>query len=773
MQANKHVKGRGFSSVGKPAPRIEGTRKVSGKALYTADTQLPDMIWGKVLRSPYPHARIVRIDPSRAKSQRGVLAVLTASDIPNVLTGRRLQDMPMLARDRVRFIGEKVAVVAAQDRDVAEEAAQMIEVEYEELPAVFDPLVAITEGAPQLHADLKHYKGLPKLAASINNVYSHDQWRIGDVEQGFRDSDHVFEDTFTTQHVHQSYLEPHSSVLFIDKETGIIHVWVSNKVPYQTKQSLSDAIGVPAEKIVIHVSAIGGDFGGKGALMDLPLCYFLAQRTGRPVRMIMTYNEELMAGNPRHASVIVVKTGVKKDGTLMARQVRAFWNGGAYGAMKPIPSVNLPGAVKAAGSYRIPNVKIDSYAVYTNSVPCGHFRSPGMVQLIFAGESQMDMIAKSLQVDPLDLRLQNALRDGDPTPSEGKNGMVDVKCREVLESVADSSNWKRFKKSPGVGRGLALSYRNVGIGDANARLSVAPDGIVSLLITYADTGTGAHTILCQMIAEVLEIPFGQVKLEVGTTDSFRFEAGTGASRVTFVLGQAVLNAVDKLKALLRDRAAAMLGVSAQEIALEKGRLVSKRQRSRSLSLAQVAAAASASGEPLEVESYHEATETPAEGVFTACVAEVSVDTETGQVHLRKLDTVHDVATILNPVGHQGQIDGGIIQGVGYALTEEMVMEDGRVVTLNLGEYKIPNIKDLSPLQTTLVRGNAGAAPFQSKEIGESAISQVAPAIANAVYDAVGVRIMDLPITAEKIFRALRDRNPENDTSSRKVVPAIV
>ena len=691
--------------------------------------------------------------------------MLIASDIPNVLTGRRLQDMPMLARDRVRFIGEKVAVVAAQDRDVAEEAAQMIEVEYEELPAVFDPLVAITEGAPQLHADLKSYKGLPKLASSINNVYSHDQWRIGDVEQGFRDSDHVFEDTFTTQHVHQSYLEPHSSILSIDKEAGgVIHVWVSNKAPYQTKQSLSDAIGVPATKIVIHVSAIGGDFGGKGALMDLPLCYFLAQRTGRPVRMIMTYSEELMSGNPRHASVVVVKTGVKRDGTLMARQVRAFWNGGAYGAMKPIPSVNLPGAVKAAGSYRIPNVRIDSYAVYTNSVPCGHFRSPGLVQLAFAGESQMDMIAKSLQVDPLDLRLQNALRDGDPTPSEGKNGMVDVKCREVLESVADSANWKGFKKSPGVGRGLALSYRNVGIGDANARLSVGPDGIVSLLITYADTGTGAHTILCQMIAELLEIPLGQVKLEVGTTDCFRFEAGTGASRVTFVLGQAVLNAVDKLKALIRDRAAAMLGVSAQEIALEKGRLVSKRQRSRSLSLAQVAAAKSASGGPLEVESYHEATETPAEGVFTACVAEVSVDTETGQVHLRKLNTVHDVATILNPVGHQGQIDGGIIQGVGYALTEDMVMEDGRVVTLNFGEYKIPNIKDLSLLQTTLVRGNAGAAPFQSKEIGESAISQVAPAIANAVYDAVGVRIMDLPITAEKVFRALRSGVAETERS---------
>ena len=358
--------------------------------------------------------------PGEQDRYPGVLAVLTAADIPAVLTGRRLRDMPMLARDRVRFIGEKVAVVAAEDRNIAEEAAQQIEVEYEELPAVFDPLVAITEGAPQLHEGLKDYKGLPNHGSSINNVYSHDAWALGDVEQGFRDADHVFEDTFTTQHVHQSYLEPHSSVVSVDRETGTIHVWISNKVPYNTKQSLSEAIGVPAEKIVIHVSTIGGDFGGKGALMDLPLCYFLAQRTGRPVRMIMTYTEELTAGNPRHAAVMVVKTGVKKNGTMVARQVKAFWNGGAYGAMKPIPSVNLPGAVKAAGSYRIPNVKIDSYAVYTNSVPCGHFRSPGMVQLVFAGESQMDMIAKALKIDPMQIRIRNALHDGDPTPGEGR-----------------------------------------------------------------------------------------------------------------------------------------------------------------------------------------------------------------------------------------------------------------------------------------------------------------------------------------------------------------
>ena len=754
---NKKVKPQSFSSIGKSAPKIEGLQKVSGTALYTADNLIPGTIWGKVLRSPYAHARIVRVDASRVKSRPGVMAVITAADIPDLLTGRRLRDMPMLARDRARFIGEKVAVVAAEDRNIAEEAAQLIEVEYEPLPAVFDPLVAVTEGAPQLHEKLKDYQGLPKLASSINNVYSHDEWRIGDVERGFRESDQIFEDTFTTQHVHQSYLEPHSSVLSIDKNTGSLHVWVSNKAPYQTKQSLAHAIGVPAEKIVIHVSAIGGDFGGKGALMDLPLCYFLAERTGRPVRMIMTYTEELMAGNPRHAAVIVVKTGVKKDGTIMARQVRAFWNGGAYGAMKPIPSVNLPGAVKAAGSYRIPNVKIDSYAVYTNSVPCGHFRSPGMVQLVFAGESQMDMIAKSLQIDPLEIRIRNALQDGDPTPGENKHGLIDVKCRDVLEAARKVSRWKTFIKAPHVGRGVALSYRNVGIGDANARLSLGPDGIVSLLITYADTGTGAHTILCQMIAEVLGIPFSQVKLAVGTTDTFRSESGTGASRVTFVLGQAVLKAVDQLKALVRDRAAKMLGVSADGIAIKNGKAAVEGRSAPSLSLAQIAAAVAAEGERLQVESYYEATETPPEGVFAACVAEVYVDTETGQVHLRKLNTVHDVATILNPVGHQGQIDSGIMQGVGYALTEEMVMADGQVTTLSLGDYKIPNIKDISALQTTLVRGDVGAAPFQSKEIGESAISQVAPAIANAVYDAVGVRIKDLPITAEKVFRALQDR----------------
>jgi CO/xanthine dehydrogenase Mo-binding subunit len=751
----KKSKSPSYSYVGKSAPRIEGEKKVSGQALYTADHLMPGTVWGKVLRSPHAHARITRIDTARAKAHPGVLAVLTAAELPDVLTGRRLRDMPMLARDRVRFIGEKVAVVAAEERDVAEEAAELIEVEYEELTPVFDPLAAIGEGAPELHERLAEYQGLPNIGRPPKNTYSHEEWLLGDIERGFLEADRIFEDRFATQHVHQTYLEPHSSVVSIDRATGIVHVWVSNKVPYNTKNSLADAIGIPADKIVIHVSAIGGDFGGKGALMDLPLCYFLAERMRRPMRMVMTYTEELSAANPRHAAQVMIKTGVKNDGRIVARQIKVYWNGGAYGAMKPIPTVNLPGAVKAAGSYYIPNVKVDSYAIYTNSVPCGHFRSPGLVQLAFAGESQIDMIAGALNLDPLELRLRNALKDGDPTVD--LKGMVEVKCKEVLESAAAVTNWKKFNKQPQVGRGMALGYRHVGLGDANARMSLAPDGKISILTTYADTGTGAHTILCQMVAEVLDVPFSQVGLEVGTTEAFRSESGTGASRVTFVLGQAVLKAAAKLKSLLCERAAELLGAASDHVILKNGRVRVDQNGARSLSLAELAKAAAAKNLSLEVESYHAEHETPPEGVFAACVAEVYVDVATGQVQLRRLDTIHDVATILNPVGHQGQIDGGIMQGVGYSLMEELAMEEGRVTTANLGEYKVPNIRDIPPLKTTLVRSHEGASPFQSKEIGESAISQVAPAIANAVYDAVGVRIKELPITAEKVFRGLQER----------------
>lgn len=740
-----------LKTVGKSFGHIEGSEKVSGRAVYTADLRLPQMLWGKTLRSPFAHAKVLRLDTSRAKQMPGILAVLTASDLPDILTGRRLYDMPLLARDRVRFAGERVAVVIAEEPSLAQHAISQIEVEYEELPAVFDPLAAVQEGAPVLHADLQSYKGLPQPSSTIRNACSHGHWTLGDITEGFREADEIFEHTFTTQHVHQGYLEPHAGVVALGEDDRV-HVWMSNKVPYSLKGLFSHAVDLPPEKIVVHLTSIGGDFGAKGSLMDVPLCYHAAKLTGRPVKMVMNYTEELMAANPRHPSVIRVKTGVKRNGRIVARQFEIFWNSGAYGAMKPTPNVNLAAAPRAAGPYRIPNIEVDSYVVYTNCVPCGHFRAPGHPQVVFAGESQIDMIAEKLGMDRVELRLLNALRDGDPIPDSPP--MENVKCRETLEAVVKASGWRKSRRRPNVGRGLAISHRNVGIGHANARVTVHPDGTVSLLSTHTDTGTGSSTIMCQIVAEVLGISFDRVRVEFGSTDTYESETGTGASRVTHVMGQATFKAATEVSELLKRKAAEELHCPSEEIVLKGGRCARRGRGRRALSFSQLATAAAERGEPIEAQSYYSATQVPPDWSFSAVVAETEVDPETGQVLLRNLTSAHDVGTIINPVAHQAQIDGGIIQGVGYALTEEIQMQEGHVTTLNLGDYKLPNVKDVPPLKTVLVKEPVGPAPFQAKEIGESPIAPVAAAIANAVCDAVGVRVMDLPITAEKVFSAL-------------------
>src|SRR5947199_6920050 len=398
--------------LGTPIGRVEGTEKVSGAARYSGDVSVPGLIWGKALRSPLPHARIARIDVTRAKALPGVLAVLTAKDLPGILVGRRMFDMPLLARERVRFIGEKVAVVAAADPDVAEEATTLIDVEYEDLPAVIDPEAATVAGAPVVHDDPGAYEGAPAERPHAN-VQSVHRFKLGDVEVGFREAARTFEHTFRTQLAHQGYLEPHAGVVAID-EDGRVQVWASNKMPFRLKELLSHALQLPQEKIRVNLTPIGGDFGGKGSLMDLPLAYHLARVTRRPVKMVMRYTEELMAGNPRHPSVITLRTGVTKDGRIVARRVTALFDSGAYAAFKPAPSVNLGGSSMGAGVYRIPNLLIESSCVYTHNIPCGHARSPGEPQMVFAGESHMDMIAKELALDPADFRRRNLLRDGPP-----------------------------------------------------------------------------------------------------------------------------------------------------------------------------------------------------------------------------------------------------------------------------------------------------------------------------------------------------------------------
>jgi len=718
--------------VGQPIGRLDGVDKVSGSARYSADVTLPGLVWGKALRSPLPHARIVRIDTSNARALPGVLAVLTARDLPDVLVGRRMFDMPMLARDRVRFIGEKVAVVAAVDPDIAEEATALIDVEYEDLPAIVDLVAAVEPGAPVVHANPGAYEGAPA-ERPHPNVQSVLRFKLGDVEAGFREADRIFEHTFRTQLAHHGYIEPHAGVVAID-EDGRVQVWASNKMPYRLKELLSHALQLPKERIRVNLTPIGGDFGGKGSLMDLPLAYHLARVTGRPVKMVMRYAEELMAGNPRHPSVITLRTGVKNDGTIVARQVKALFNSGAYAAFKPAPSVNLGGAGMGAGVYRIPHLLIESLCVYTNNIPCGHARSPGEPQMVFAGESHMDMIATELGLDPAEFRRRNLLQDGDHLANG--HHLEHVRAKETLEAALEASHWSA-PKAPGIGRGVAMTHRHIGVGFTNARVRLETKGTVTLLIGLPDTGTGAHLVLRQIVAELLDLSLDEVQIELVTTDVFETDSGVGGSRVTHTGGRAAYHATEKLKELIAAEA--------------------KKLGAPDASLATIAQAAAREGRTLEASYFYDAKAHAAVTSFTAQVAEVAVDPATGQVTVRHFTTTHDVGTVINPLGHQGQIEGGLIQGFGYALMEEMPTEDGRISTLNLGDFKLPTVGDIPPLTTVLLEDPVGPGPFRAKAIGEGSISAVAPAIANAVADACGVRIMDLPITAEKVYWALREQ----------------
>ena len=743
-----------YRTIGQPQGRVEGPAKVTGEAKFTADVLLPDMIWGKVLRSPLPHAGIVSIDTREAEQMPGILAVLTARDLPDLLTGRVVYDMPVLAKDCVRFIGEKVVVVAAEDPDVAEDALTRIDVEYEEVPAVFDAHEAMEPEAPLLHPDYRSYSHAPeKYFSDIPNVHSHVTWEQGDIEKGFAQSKQVFEHTFNTSSVHQGYLEPHASVVAIDPD-GQVNVWISNKMPVRARELLADVIQIPQKRIVVHLAQIGADFGGKGSLMDVPLCYHLAQRTGRPVKMVMTYTEELMAGNPRHPTTIFLRTGVTQDGKILARQAKVVFNSGAYAAFKPLYFVNIPGAREAAGVYGTPHVRIDAYSVYTNCVPGGHFRAPGDLQANFAVESSMDMMAEALGIDRVEFRKRNLLKDGDGIV--GGPPLEEVKVGETLEAAVNASSWNRPKSQPNRGLGLAVSHRAIGIGEVNAQLTLEQDGTVQLITAVPEVGTGAHTLLQQVIAETLLLPVDQVRVET-STEIFKSDSGSGGSRVTYVGGQVVQQAAAELKSLICAAAAKALGCQVDEVVFEGGRCGLQNGSDGSLSLAEVAQKGDQES-PLQVKKSVKVSKGPNVTTFTAQVVELEVDPETGQIKLLDVVTAHDVGTIINPLGHQGQIEGGVLQGVGFGLMEELRVEEGQVSTLNLGDYKLPNIRDIPPLTTVLVEEEVGPAPFHGKAIGESSITPTAAAIANAVYDAVGVRFYDLPITSEKVYEALQQQS---------------
>ena len=711
---------RSASILDQPEYRVEGSAKVTGAARYAADVAMPGMLHAAYVTSPYPHARIGSVDVSAARKLPGVRAVLTGADTKPGRLGRRLQDWPILCWDRVLFIGDRVAAIAADTAWVAEEAARLVEVEYEELPSILDADAALAAGVPVLHPDAATYVFLGGTRAERPhpNVQGHAVHVHGDVEAGFRASHKVYEHSFSVPRTHQAYIEPRATLVWLDRET--VRVVSTNKAPFALRQHMSVALRIPEERIVVDAGHIGGDFGGKGLSIDEFVLYYLARATGRPVRALTRYADDLQATNTRHAATITLRTGVDAEGRIRAHTSRVVFDGGAYAAGKPVMTLMPGDAMLTLAGYRVPAARVEATTVYTNQVPAGHARAPGQPQNAFAAESHIDLIARDLGIDPLEFRERNIVRHGDVDvtgqPWHGTDGPA------MLARLRTASRYGPSLATPRQvnwwGWGVALGVRHVGRGRAAMVLRKLASGRVELRTGVSDQGGGAHTLFQRIVAAELGIAPGRVTVSRGTTDAVLSDPGVGGSRVTPVQGSAALDAARMLKAKLA----------------ELGRTIDDAG---------------------EMEVTGEAAQETHEASMYAYALRLTVDRETGSLKIDDATLVADVGTVINPVALRGQLEGGFIFGLGQAVMEELRVEDGRVVTANLGDYKLPTIADAPPLRIELITDHPGPGPFGAKSVGELANPAVGAAVANAVQDACGARVMSLPVTAEKIWAELR------------------
>ena len=733
--------------VGMPVPRVDGRDKVTGSANYGADFDLPGTLWAKTVRSPYPHARIAAIDTSAAKALPGVHAVLTGADLPaNMRWGRRIVDVPVLAQGEVKFVGEQVAAVVADDEEIAQRAVDLVEVEYEELPAVTHPEEAM-KNELLVNPDMHGFKGLLYEVTEPTNVVVHWEWVNGDVEAGMKEADLVVENRYTTPSQHQTYMEAHNATVQAHDD-GTAEVWTPGKAPYAVRTQISGPLGVEPESIVFHPVTIGGDFGGKGSPMNVALGYLLSRATGgRPVRMVFDYSEEFLAANPRHYSILTMRTGVKRDGTITAHDVSIVFDSGAYAGFKP--AGHLGGAKAAGGPYRTKNARVVEDMVYTHNTPCGHMRGPGEPQAVFALESHVDEVAKAIGMDPVDFRLMNLVNDGEPTALG--DVFVENRASATLRAAIEASGYSSAK-GKGVGRGVSVGERPPGGGRINSQITLEADGSVVITTPLFEQGAGAYTVLQQVVAEDMGLPADAVRIEIADTGLFDMDQGVGGSRVTNLGTVATHDAVGQAQGELFKLAAELQNWPEEKLAVQ-GQMLVRTDTGESQPWSGLIARVGAPvvGRAAAAGGY----ENPVTG-YCAQIAEVVVDDETGQITLTKLTTAHDTGTIINPIGHQGQINGGAIMGVGFGLQEELVRDGGFVSTLSFADYKIPNIADIPELTTVILDEPAkGVGPYNIKAIGESPNAPTAAAIANAIADATGARLRDLPATAEKLYEALR------------------
>ena len=755
-----------LSVAGRSSMRVDAVEKVSGKAFYTGDIELPGMAYAKILRSPLPHARLLRVDAGKARALPGVIDVLTRDEITglNYLYGATYKDQSVVATDKVRYVGDPVAAVLSADELVAEEALALIDVEYEELPFVDNVDDALAPGAPQVHegdvakAELRGSRyGAPARFKGTNVCY-HFGYSRGDVEDGFATSDHVFEDVFRFSKVQHYSLEPHICVAHYDG--GRLTVWSSCQDPFTLRGHLAGIFKLPLNRVRVVVPYVGGGYGGKLYVKADPIAAALSVRNGRPVKLAMSVNESFKTVT-RHPARIRIKTGVSRKGEMVARELEVYMDTGAYADAGP--RVTQKAGYRAVGPYRVPHVKIDAHGVYSNTVPAGAFRGFGAVQVAWAYESQMDMIANRLGMDPLDFRLKNLLDKGEPyTPGDTP---VDCDLKQGLRKVARALDWKK-PSGPNVGKGLSVCLKDAGgtYKVAGATVKMSSDGSAVLLTGTVEVGQGCRTALSQVVAEELGIALEQVSVAQLDTDVTPFDVSTSASSSMTVMGLATQRAAQDVKKQLLKAAAKVMGEKAADLTLKGGRV--RGGRGRGTPYGDIIAAYYGSS----------ATEIVGRGVYqdkkskTAVLGspttfwevgwggvELKVDPETGVIRILKYVSMADVGRAINPLQCEGQDEGGVVFAIGHTLLEDMVYEDGQLLNPNLIDYRVPNFHDLPEnFISELVESGNGPGPFGAKGMGEGGVLPAASAIAAAVESAVGVRICDLPLSPPKVWQRLQE-----------------
>jgi CO/xanthine dehydrogenase Mo-binding subunit len=767
-------------TVGRRLHRLDGVGKVTGALHYVSDMTLTGMLFGRVFRSTEPHARIIRLDVSKAQALPGVHAVLTAADLPLVRYGPLVQDMPLLARERVLFVGQPVALIAAKSLEVADRALELIEVEYEALPAVLEPEDSLGSHAPLLHPEWKDYTASPVLARN-GNVSSKARISNGDVDKAFAESYRVYEHSFSTQIVHAGYTE--ARVAIAQWNGGEVTVWSNAQLPFEVQTTLSAILRVDLSKVRVIVPAIGGGFGGKLRIGVEHFAAVLARATRRPVRIMTTVHEELVAAHPRQPATIVIKSGVTKEGRILAKQARVTVDTGAFAGSGPgVAAIALQ---ILAGPYDVANIDLESFAVYTNKTPTGSFRAPSGPMGNFAVECHMDLIADDLGIDPLELRLRNLVEEGGTGPS-GET-LQSVSIRECLLKAAEAIGWDQRRPERNRGKGLACGWWMTTGGAAGVYVKISPDGSVSLTSGAVELGTAALTGAAQILAEELGVDLGDIRLGAVDTHMSPYDYGAQGSRTTFSVGNACRSAA----AMLRDK---LFALAARELQAPVDTLELRDKHvfsgNRQVSLAELARVAQLSGEGgLIAHGTTNALPTPYDRArvenhtlpawntpsYHAHAVDLSVDPLTGEITIHRYVVAQDVGFAINPTYIEGQVEGGVAQGLGQAMSEEIVFRGGRVLNPNLTDYKMPTSMDVPRVEAILVESPSAAGPFGAKGVGEPPVIEPPAAIANAVASATGLMMHSLPITAEKIAMELHRRatSPASATDRLDRSPAAM